>query len=62
MLVIRHRHHASSFKSRRNHAKEDDQNAEGKIDIILKLDAEILDAAKEEDEIKEEIEQADLSQ
>ena len=31
------------------HAKEDDQNAEGKIDIILKLDAEILDAAKEED-------------
>ena len=44
------------------HAKEDDQNAEGKIDIILKLDAEILDAAKEEDEIKEEIEQADLYQ
>lgn len=33
-----------------------------KLDIILKLDAEILDAAKEEDEIKEEIEQADLYQ
>ena len=33
-----------------------------KLDIILKLDAEILDAAKEEDEIKEEIEIADIYQ
>ena len=33
-----------------------------KLDIILKLDAEILDAAKEEDEIKEEIETADIYQ
>ena len=32
-----------------------------KLDVILKLDAEILDAA-EEDKIKEEIEQVDLYQ
>ena len=33
-----------------------------KLDIILKLDAEILEAAKEEEEIKEEIETADIYQ